>query len=58
MNSHAHTLFNGITGILASAGSVLTTFQTQLEWWVRMAGSCVGLLIALISLYNLLKPKK
>ena len=51
-------MLNGITGILASAGTVLTTFQTQLEWWVRMAGSFVGLLIALISLYNLLKPKK
>jgi hypothetical protein len=58
MNSHAHTLLNGITGILASAGSVLTTFQTQLEWWVRMTGSFVGLLIALISLWNLVKPKK
>ncbi len=58
MNNHAHTLLNGITGIVASAGTVLTTFQTQLEWWVRMAGSLVGLLIAIISLYNLLNRKK
>lgn len=58
MNNHAHTLLNGITGIVASAGTVLTTFQTQLEWWVRMAGSLVGLLIAIISLYNLINRKK
>jgi len=58
MNHHAHTIWNGVTGTLASAGAVITTFQTQLEWWVRMSGSCVGLMIALITLWNLIKPKK
>jgi hypothetical protein len=54
MSHHYHTLVNGTTGILASATSVITTFQTQLEWWVRMSCSIVGLIIALISLYNLI----
>jgi hypothetical protein len=58
MNHHYHTIVNGATGILASATSVITTFQTQLEWWVRMSGSVVGLIIALISLYNLITKSR
>jgi hypothetical protein len=59
MSHHYHTIVNGATGILASATSVISTFQTQLEWWVRMSGSFIGLIIAIISLYNLIaKPKK
>jgi heme A synthase len=58
MSHHYHTLANGATGILASVGTVLTTFQTQLEWWVRMTGSIIGLIIAVISLYNLIKKSE
>lgn len=38
-----------VTGILASAGSVITSFQIQLDWGVRFAGSAIFLLIAVIS---------
>jgi hypothetical protein len=58
MNSHGHTLINGITGVIASFGAVITTFQTQLEWWVRMSGSVLGILVALVTLHNLLFRKK
>ncbi len=58
MNNHAHTLVNGITGILASAGAVLTTYQTQLEWWVRVASSFACLTVSIITIYNLIKRKK
>ena len=57
-NEHSHTLANGITGVAASFGAVITTFQTQLEWWVRMSGSILGILVALITLYNLLRKAK
>jgi hypothetical protein len=57
MNHHYHTLSNGIAGVLASFGAVITTFQTQLEWWVRMSGGLLGLAIGCITLYNLLKRK-
>jgi heme A synthase len=36
----------------------LSTFQTQLEWWVRMTGGILGIIVAIITLWNLLKPKK
>ena len=38
-----------IAGILASAGSVITSLQIQLDWGVRFAGSSLFLLIAILS---------
>jgi hypothetical protein len=58
LNEHTYTLTNGITGVLASFGAVITTFQTQLEWWVRMSGSVLGILVAAITLYNLVRKAK
>jgi hypothetical protein len=58
LNEHTYTLTNGITGVLASFGAVITTFQTQLEWWVRMSGGMLGVLVGLITLYNLLRKAK
>jgi uncharacterized ion transporter superfamily protein YfcC len=58
MNSHCHTIINGIIGTSASFMGFLSTFQTQLEWWVRMTGGILGIIVAIITLWNLLKPKK
>ena len=49
--------YNGITGFVASTLSVITTFQEQLEWWVRITGGMLGLLIAAATLYRLIVPK-
>jgi hypothetical protein len=57
MNHHYHTVVNGIAGVSASLGAVLTTFQTQLEWWIRVSGGILGILVALITIYNLLRKK-
>ena len=58
MNDHCYTLVNGIIGFAASFLGVITTFQQELEWWIRMTGGILGILVALVTLYNLLKPKK
>jgi hypothetical protein len=55
---HFHNIVNGSIGIVASAFSVITTFQTQLEWWARMTGSILGILVAIITLFNLLSGKR
>ena len=55
MNHYYHTVVNGIAGMTASLGAVITTFQTQLEWWVRMTGGLLGLAIGCITLYNLIR---
>jgi hypothetical protein len=53
-------ILNGLTGLAASTFSVITTFQEQLEWWVRISGGLLGILVALVSVYRLLfaKPRK
>jgi heme A synthase len=58
MNHHYHTVVNGIAGVSASLGAVLTTFQEQLEWGVRVTGGFLGIIVAGITIYNLLKNKK
>jgi hypothetical protein len=45
---------NGTTGITASVFSIITTFQEQLEWWIRISGATVGLIIAAVTLYRLI----
>ena len=57
MNQHCHTLLNGITGTLASLMAVSTTYLTQLELWVRVIGGILGIVIALITLFNLIAAK-
>lgn len=57
MNHHYHTVVNGVAGISASFGAVLTTFQTQLEWWIRISGGILGIMVTIITIYNLLRKK-
>lgn len=51
------TLLNGLTGISASYFAVISTFQEQLEWWVRLSGGSLGLAVAAVTLYRLLTRK-
>jgi len=57
MNHHCYNMVNGILGMCASFLGFISTFQQQLEWWVRMTGGVLGIIIAAITLYNLIKPK-
>jgi len=43
--------------MLATAGSVITSFQTQLEWWFRMTSLGIGIVVGLITLHKLLTKK-
>ena len=57
-DTHTYTAFNGLVGMASSCFAVISTFQEQLEWWIRISGASLGLLIGTITLYNLLKEKK
>jgi len=57
-HSLTHTLVNGALGMLASFLAVLSSFQEQLEYGVRMTGALIGCLVGIITLYNLIKKKK
>jgi succinate-acetate transporter protein len=52
------TAINGIIGVLSSGFAVLTTFQEQLEWVVRVTGGFLGIIVVCITIYNLLRKKK
>jgi len=53
-DTHTHTIINGLIGTASSCIAVITTFQEQLEWWIRISGASLGLLIGTITLINLL----
>jgi len=55
MNHMQQTIINGIVGTTSSFLGVITTFQTQLDWWVRISGGLLGIAVALITLHKLLK---
>jgi hypothetical protein len=58
MNNQAHTMANGLTGVMASATGFAVTWMQQIETWVRFSTAILCLLIAIITLYNLIKGKK
>jgi hypothetical protein len=62
MNNEFHstlsTAVNGIIGVVSSGFAVLTTFQEQLEWVVRVTGGFLGIIVVCITIYNLLRKKK
>ena len=50
------TLTNAIYGMAGSFLGVVSTFQDQLDWSIRITGGLVGLAVGLISLYRVLFP--
>ena len=52
------TFFTGSIGMISSTLGVISTFQEQLDWGVRISGGCLGLAIGCISLYRLIQPRK
>jgi len=49
------TFTTGMLGLMGSTFGVLSTFQEQLDWGVRISGGCLGLAVGAISLYRLIK---
>ena len=48
-------LLHGVAGTLAPALGVVTSFQEQLEWGLRMTSLTIGIAVGLLSLFRLLK---
>jgi len=60
MNEHSHlyNLINGAVGTVASLLGVISTFQEQLEYGVRITGGLIGIAIGLVTLYNFARKRK
>ena len=52
---HGKDLVHGIAGTVAPALGVITSFQEQLEWGLRMTSLTVGLVVGLLSLFRLIR---
>ncbi len=52
---HGRDLLHGIAGTVAPALGVVTSFQEQLEWGLRMTSLTIGIVVGLLSLFKLLK---
>lgn len=59
MNAEQHSimtdLVKGIIGFSASAIGVVTSFQGQIEWSLRIATLIVGLVVGVLTAVNLWK---
>lgn len=56
--THYQTFTTGLFGVIGSTFGVLSTFQEQLDWGVRITGGCIGLAVGIISLYRLINLPK
>lgn len=52
-----HTLKQGTAGMGASAAGIGVSFIEHVEQWLQLASLTVGLLVGLITLYNLTVKK-
>lgn len=52
---HGKDLLHGVAGTVAPALGVITSFQEQLEWSLRMTSLTIGIIVGLLSLFKLLK---
>ena len=54
-NPSFHTVAVGSIGTLAPLLGVITSFQTDLDYYLRITSLCLGILVGLASLYSILK---
>lgn len=53
-HDHSFTLSAAI-GAAASVIGVITTFQQEIEWWVRITGGVVTILIGVLSIIHMIR---
>jgi hypothetical protein len=47
-----------IVGIASPVVGVITSFQEQIEWHLRVSSLCVGLLVGIMSLVSMVKKMR
>ena len=50
-------LTRGTTGVAGSIIAVVSPYQEQVEWTIQILGGLLGIAVAVVSLYHLLKNK-
>jgi hypothetical protein len=51
-------IFKAIVGVASPLVGVITSYQEQLEWHLRVASLCVGLAVGVMSLVSMAKKMR
>ena len=54
IDSHAAAL-RGLTGVAAPILAIVTSFQTELEWWFRIAALGAGICVSILSIVSMIR---
>jgi len=56
--SNEELIVKGATGITGSLIAVTIPYAEVIQWGIQVVGGLLGITVAIITLYNLLKKKK
>jgi hypothetical protein len=48
-------MLRGFTGVVAPILAIVTSFQTELEWWLRVTALIAGICVSMLSIVSLIK---
>lgn len=49
------SMLRGFTGVVAPILAIVTSFQAELEWWLRVTALVAGICVSLLSVVSLIK---
>ena len=55
---HHHTLAKGALGAGANLLGVITSFQQELEWWLRITSLGVGVLVGILTAWSIIRKAR
>ena len=56
--SNSEIIANGVTGVTGSLIAVTIPYAEVIQWGIQVVGGLLGITVAIITLYNLIKRKK
>tara|TARA_R110002051_G_scaffold163137_2_gene234569 strand:+ start:315 stop:491 length:177 start_codon:yes stop_codon:yes gene_type:complete len=55
--SNSETIAKGLTGLSGSLIAVVSPYAEFVQWFIQVIGGLLGITVAIITLYNLMKKK-
>ena len=49
------SIVRGFTGVVAPMLAIVTSFQTELEWWLRVGALLSGICVSVLSIVSLIR---
>ena len=56
--SNSEILAKGVTGVTGSLVAVTIPYAEVIQWGIQVFGGILGIMVAIITLYNFIKKKK